>query len=161
MMDKGILPRHLEGYNARRVYDNRWTYGMAVLPINMKRSFLVHVVEENKLYVDGAPCLCYYETVIPDTVIELNKKSVLYGGEVLKKIMASFLLIICTLSCLTGCENKNDRIEIMNKDSLVFDNINIDIKNGYFYEKHENFTVDDNTIGVTICFSNSEDDSWE
>lgn len=75
--------------------------------------------------------------------------------------MASFLLIICTLSCLTGCENKNDRIEIMNKDNLVFDNINIDIKDGYFYEKHEKFTVDDNTIGITIYFLNSENDSWE
>lgn len=44
---------------------------------------------------------------------------------------------------------------------MIFDNININIKDGYYYDKHEKFTVDDNTIGVTIYFSNEDDDTWE
>lgn len=72
-----------------------------------------------------------------------------------KKIL--IILMIC-LFCFTGC-NSNDNIEIINKSSMTFDDINIKIKPGYFYNNHEKFTVDENTIGVTIYFS-TEDDSW-
>ena len=76
-----------------------------------------------------------------------------------KKILV--ILIICLTSLfLTGCKHKADHIEIYNKDSQVFDNINIDVKEGYFYDRHEKFTVDDNTIGITIYFSNDEN-KWE
>lgn len=61
--------------------------------------------------------------------------------------------------CFTGCDHKNDNIEIWNKSNYRFDNINIKVKQGYFYNKHENFTVDENTIGVTIYFS-TEDNLW-
>lgn len=73
-----------------------------------------------------------------------------------KKIV--FVLMIC-LFCFTGCNNKSDYIDIHNKSDWIFDDIGIPIKPGYFYNKHEKFTVNENTIGVTIYFS-TEDDSW-
>lgn len=79
----------------------------------------------------------------------------------MKKKIVLFLCLIGTCSCLTGCQNEHDRIEIWNKSDWIFDDINIDIKDGYYYDKHEKFTVDDNTIGVTIYFSNEDDDTWE
>lgn len=78
----------------------------------------------------------------------------------MKKKMSLFLVMCLFCLCLVGCEHEHDTIEIYNKSDWVFDNINIDIKDGYFYDKHEKFTVDENTIGVTIYFS-TEDDSWD
>lgn len=52
-------------------------------------------------------------------------------------------------------------IEVYNKDSKIFDNINIDIKDGYFYDSHQKFTIDDNAVAVTIYFKNSESDEWD
>ena len=77
-----------------------------------------------------------------------------------KKVL---LFLIACLACLflAGCEHEHDTIEIYNKTDWVFDDINIEIKDGYFYDKHEKFTVDENTIGVTIYFSTEEDDSWD
>lgn len=63
--------------------------------------------------------------------------------------------------CLGGCQNKRDCVEIWNKDKLVFDDIIIDVKEGYFYKEHKKFTVDESTIGVTIYFLNSEEDTWD
>lgn len=79
----------------------------------------------------------------------------------MKKKMSLFLVVCLFCLCLVGCVNKHDTIEIYNKTDWVFDNINIEIKDGYFYDKHEKFTVDENTIGVTIYFSTEEDDSWD
>lgn len=75
-----------------------------------------------------------------------------------------WMLILCALTIvmLAGCgEKQHDTVEIYNKSSLTEDNIFIEIKDGYFYERHENFTVDDNTVAVVIYFSNSEDASWD
>lgn len=69
--------------------------------------------------------------------------------------------MICICLCLTGCKNEHDKIEIWNQEDWIFDDINIDIKDGYFYDSHEKFTVDDNMIGVTIYFSNTEEDTWD
>ena len=78
-----------------------------------------------------------------------------------KKII---LLALAILPCLflVGCaEHDNDYIVVYNRSTFVFDNVNIPIKYGYFYDRHEKFTVDDNTVAVTIYFSNDGDDSWE
>ena len=74
-----------------------------------------------------------------------------------------FLVLIMCLICLycTGCQNKADGIEIHNKQPHIFDNIRIEIKSGYFYDGHEKFTVDENTIGVTIYFSQDEFGAWD
>ena len=80
----------------------------------------------------------------------------------MKKKIIMILSIICIGLCLSSCnENENDQIEIYNKDSAIFDNISIPIKQGYFYERHEKFTVDENRVGVTVYFSNSEEDEWD
>jgi len=85
----------------------------------------------------------------------------------MKRKIKLLLCVFCVCECLTGCtgcstfENENDKIEIYNKTIFSSDNINIDIKDGYFYDRHEKFTVDDNTIGVTIYFSGSEDSTWD
>lgn len=77
-----------------------------------------------------------------------------------RKILLLFS-IVCILLCLVGCnENKNDEIEIYNKDGVIFDNIHIPVKQGYFYDSHEKFTVNENTVGVTIYFTNDEVDEW-
>lgn len=80
----------------------------------------------------------------------------------MKRKVAFLLCIICVCGCLTGClENKHDGIEIWNKSNWISDDIIIDIKNGYFYNSHKKFTIDDNTIGVTIYFSCTEEDTWD
>ena len=77
------------------------------------------------------------------------------------------ILILCVAAmmltgCVTGCaEHTADQVEIYNKSSTAFDNINIPLKEGYFYVKHEKFTVDENTLGITIYFSNDAEAGWE
>jgi uncharacterized lipoprotein NlpE involved in copper resistance len=78
----------------------------------------------------------------------------------MKKIIL-FLSLCLTCLCLVGCENQHDNIEIYNKTDWIFDNIEIKIKDGYFYNSHDKFTVDENTVGVTIYFSNNIEDIWD
>lgn len=90
-----------------------------------------------------------------------------YGRKVgviaLKKKVIVFLSLICLCFCMVGCaqNNKHDTVEIYNKTDVIFDNIKIDAKDGYFYDRHEKFTVDDDTIGITIYFSTTEEDNWD
>ena len=75
----------------------------------------------------------------------------------IKKKVLLLLSMICICFQLTGCaENSSDAIEVYNKKTHVLDNITIEVKEGYFYDKHEKFTVDDNTIGITVYFSKEE-----
>ena len=81
----------------------------------------------------------------------------------MKKIICLIITLLLVLS-LTACgENPYDHIDIWNKSMTVYDNIGIDLKDGYFYQSHEKFRVDENTIAVTIYFSNEDDenDEWE
>lgn len=78
----------------------------------------------------------------------------------MKKIICITIIIVLTLS-LCGCSNTYDTIEIYNKSASTFDNIFIDIKNGYFYDKHEKFAIDENTVGVTIYFSKNDGSEWK
>lgn len=71
-------------------------------------------------------------------------------------IVALFLIFLG----LTGCKNTHDTIEIYNKISNVFDNINIKTPDGYFYENHEKFVVDENKIGITIYFVTDGNEGW-
>ena len=80
----------------------------------------------------------------------------------MKKKLIILLSLLCLCLCLTGCNNnKHDIVEIYNKKNWIFDNIKINTKDSYFYDRHEKFTVDDNTIGVTIYFSTIEEDDWD
>ena len=72
MAEKGVLPTDKELYCGKRIYDNETVYGMAVIPVDENRAFLVDRVEENTM-TDGAPCLCYYEAVLPNTVKKLDQ----------------------------------------------------------------------------------------
>ena len=78
----------------------------------------------------------------------------------MKRKISLFLIVCLVCLCFAGCGKSNDTVEIYNKSSTVFDNVKIEIKEGYFYDKHEKFTVDDNTIGITIYFS-IENGSWD
>lgn len=78
----------------------------------------------------------------------------------MKKKISLFLIICSICLCLTGCENKHDAVEIYNREGWVFDNVTIKIKDGYFYDSHEKFTVDENTIGLTIYFSKDVEEAW-
>lgn len=74
----------------------------------------------------------------------------------MKKKLCVFVIVCLICSCFTGCQHHHDTIDVYNKSEWVFDNVNIKIKDGYFYDRHEKFTVDENTIGVTIYFTNEE-----
>ena len=80
----------------------------------------------------------------------------------MKKIIL-FLILCLTCLCFVGCDefnNQYDVIEIYGRTDWKFDNTIIETKYGYFYDSHEKFTVDKNTIGVTIYFSTDEEDMW-
>lgn len=82
----------------------------------------------------------------------------------MRKKLLIFFSIICFCLCLTGCENERDFITIHNKSELIFDNISIPTKDGYFYNIHEKFKVDDDTIAVTIYFTKEDNlgiGSWD
>ena len=76
-----------------------------------------------------------------------------------KLFLLTALIILILLLC--GCGNTHDTINIYNKSTTVFDDIFIDAKDGYFYDRHEKFIVDENSIGVTVYFSKIEDGEWE
>ena len=73
----------------------------------------------------------------------------------MKKKIILFLSVFCVCLCLTGCspvKYKRDIIKVWNKTSLDLDDVYIYTKDGYFYDTHEKFKVDDDTIAVTIYF---------
>ena len=77
-----------------------------------------------------------------------------------KKILV--VLGLFSILSLSACKLEHDHIQIYNKTDWVSDDIDIDVKNGYFYEDHEKFIVDDDTIAVTIYFTNkNEEEQWE
>lgn len=81
----------------------------------------------------------------------------------IKKLLLFFIICLICL-CLTGCSNElneHDTVVIYYKTCWVFDDIEIEVKDGYFYDSHDKFTVDENTIGLTIYFSNNVEDAWE
>ena len=76
----------------------------------------------------------------------------------MKKIL---IVILCLIFLgLTGCKNDHDTIEIYNKTDIAFDNIILYTPDGYFYESHEKFVVDENKIGVTIYFVTDGNEGW-
>lgn len=80
----------------------------------------------------------------------------------MKKKVLLFLMMGLMCLCLAGCcENPHDTVTIYNKNAAVFDNISIPVKDGYFYDDYEKFTVDEDTIGITIYFSADSDDTWD
>lgn len=70
----------------------------------------------------------------------------------MKKNILLLLSMCMIFLCLVGCDHEHDTVDIYNRTDSIADNIIIEIKDGYFYDKHEKFTVDDNTIGLTIYF---------
>lgn len=79
-----------------------------------------------------------------------------------KKLLLLILCVGLICFCFTGCDRKQDFVSIFNRSNYIFDDIDIELKDGYFYKSHEKFTVDENTVGIIIYFSNEdEDDSWD
>ena len=74
-----------------------------------------------------------------------------------KLILLTIAIVLILLLC--SCQNEQDYIDIYNRNSSVFDNVQIEIKTGYFYNTHEKFMVDEDTVGVTVYFS-KEDTEW-
>ena len=71
-------------------------------------------------------------------------------------IFALFLIFLG----LTGCKNEHDTIEVYYKTDSTFDNVLFHTPNGYFYESHEKFVVDENKIGITIYFVTDGNEGW-
>lgn len=72
----------------------------------------------------------------------------------IKLLIILLLCIICVI--VVGCEREHDHIQIFNKSYFIFDDFHIPIEDGYFYDRHEKFIVDENTVGVTVYFSKEE-----
>lgn len=78
--------------------------------------------------------------------------------------MKKLIFMLTTMSLLLslcGCTNENDHIAIYNRSDYIFDDINIPIIEGFFYDRHEKFAVDNNTVGVTVYFSRIDEGGWE
>ena len=71
MAEKGFLPKEKEFFTAKRIIDNQIVYGMGVLYVDESKAYLIDHFEQN-ISVDGAPCYCYYQAVIPETVIKIR-----------------------------------------------------------------------------------------
>jgi hypothetical protein len=68
-------------------------------------------------------------------------------------------LLVCL--CLSACDNDYDHIDIYNKSGSFWDDVSIDLPEGYFYDKHEKYTIDDDTVAVIIYFNaQDKDDGW-
>lgn len=76
----------------------------------------------------------------------------------MKKKIILFLSVFCIGMCLMGCteRHEHDTVDIWNKTDSLLDNVRIDAKDGYFYNSHEKFKVDDDTIAVTIYFTRED-----
>lgn len=79
----------------------------------------------------------------------------------MKREVQLFIMLVCCCMFLVGCQKEQDTIEIYNKSITNFDNVTINTPNGYFYERHEKNKIDDNTVAITIYFSNVENNTWE
>lgn len=78
------------------------------------------------------------------------------------KIFLMMFLSFIIFSLCAACSYAKNSITITNKTSWIFDNINIPVKEGYFYDTHDKFTVDEDTVGVTIYFTKEKAlDNWE
>ena len=78
----------------------------------------------------------------------------------MKKINSIFT-VFALVAMLCACDRKNDYIQIFNRSSKVIDDVGIDILDGYFYDSHEKFIVDEHTIGVTVYFTRGNDAGWK
>jgi hypothetical protein len=79
----------------------------------------------------------------------------------MKKIL---LLVLALLSCLSlsACDSDYDTIEIYNENEAPWDNVYIETPLGYFYDKHEKCTVDNDTVAVIIYFKTQDaSDEWD
>lgn len=74
-----------------------------------------------------------------------------------------FTMLISLGLCGCNQHNSRDTVWIENKISGKIDDIRISTPNGYFFDRSESFRVDDNTVGLTIYFSNliGFDTNWE
>lgn len=79
----------------------------------------------------------------------------------MKKKTVLLLVALCACLCFAGCDNSGDYISVHNRTTWVYDDIGIEIKEGYFYSKHEKFTVDDDTVAVMVYFTKTEDAGWD
>lgn len=70
-------------------------------------------------------------------------------------------IIMFSFGVLSGCSTKeHDCIVIHNKGISIFDDITVSVKDGYFYDRHDKFVVDENTVAVTVFFVNENGDEW-
>lgn len=79
----------------------------------------------------------------------------------MKKLFLIMLTIALALSLCSCLERTHDYIKIYSKTDWVFDDVEIEIKDGYFYNRHEKFKVDENTVAVTLYFTQKDFDEWE
>lgn len=73
-----------------------------------------------------------------------------------------FLLIAFVFSImLSSCTNNADHVDIYGKSSTVFDNIQIDLPEGYFLVKYDKNRIDDTHVDLVLHFSSNEiEDGW-
>lgn len=63
-------------YGARRIENNEKVYGIGIIKVDDKKSYLIQQFSTND-FTDGAPALAYYVAVQTDSIFLLNKDDVL------------------------------------------------------------------------------------
>lgn len=79
-----------------------------------------------------------------------------------KKFVVALLLAFMLLA-LCGCEScKNDRdyVNINGKSIWIFDDVSIELPHGYFLSDYEKHRINDDTVELTLIFTNETEDEW-
>lgn len=71
-----------------------------------------------------------------------------------KKIILLLSVILCVL-CLTGCR------DYISMHSSKADDLTIYSKDGYYYDHYEKYTIDEDTVAITVYFKQIPDSDWD
>lgn len=71
----------------------------------------------------------------------------------------SVMMVSCTLS---SCANSADHVEIYSRNNTIFDNIQIDLPEGYFLVNYDKNRIDDTHVDLVLHFSSNDNrDGWD
>lgn len=71
----------------------------------------------------------------------------------------SVMLVSCALS---SCANSADHVDIYGRSSAIFDNIQIDLPEGYFLVRYDKNRIDDTHVDLVLHFSsNDTGNGWD
>lgn len=75
------------------------------------------------------------------------------------KISILFFVLLLVVLSMSACGRTHDTVDIYNKSEFIFDNITIELPDGYYYSDHEKLKIDDHNCKLIIYFS--DEDLWK